>query len=299
MHPILDILRDGAEWHVSDVVKACTGRLPLTADECNQMMPSGKRAVVHDRIAWALTYLRKAGLLEQGRRGYSRITERGTLFFAVAPGVITTKDLAQFPEFVAFHARKPAVSDSSPQVQPLSVPEQTQTPGQQIEEAYAQLRAGLAEDLLERIKAMPPAFFEGLVVDLMLKLGYGGSRADAGKTLGQSGDGGVDGVIQEDALGLDQIYLQAKRWEGTVGRQTVQAFVGSLQGFNAEKGVMLTTSTFTREASEYARAIAKHVVLIDGERLANLMIDHGLGTNTETVYEIKRIDQEYFGAIQE
>ncbi|MDQ3584960.1 MAG: restriction endonuclease, partial [Acidobacteriota bacterium] len=241
---------------------------------------------------WAATYLRKAGLLEATRRGYFKISKRGLDVLAQNPPAINVRFLRQFPEFVEFQSTR---SDTNNNIREEEEILESRTPEESLEIEYQKIRDNLASQLLERIKQSSPAFFEKLVVELLVKMGYGGSRSDAGKAVGRSGDGGIDGIIKEDRLGLDVIYIQAKRWDGNpVGRRDVQQFAGALQGQRANKGVFITTSRFTDEAHGYVSTIGSKIVLIDGEQLAQLMIDHNVGVSLSTTYEIKRIDSDYF-----
>lgn len=236
--------------------------------------------------------MKEAGLVEKPRRGYLKITERGLSLLREEPKTINAKFLERYPEFVAFRdksgrsvkTKKPAITEEAID----------QTPVEAIEAAYQTVRNSLVTELLQQIKGCSPEFFERLVVDVLVKMGYGGTRKEAGKAIGKSGDEGIDGIINEDRLGLDVIYIQAKRWEGTVSRPEIQKFVGALQGQKARKGIFITTSAFSRQAREYASMIENNVVLIDGDSLANLMIDHDVGTTLVSSYEIKRVDSDYF-----
>lgn len=267
-------------------------RLKVTEEERRELLPSGRQATFTNRVGWASTYLRKAGLLESSRRGYFKISRRGLDVLGQKPAAINNAFLRQFPEFIEFQsARSESRDNGKDTTETLSL----RTPEESLEIEYQKIRENLASQLLERIKQASPAFFETLVVELLVKMGYGGSRSDAGKAVGRSGDGGIDGIIKEDRLGLDVIYIQAKRWdENTVGRRDVQQFAGALQGQRASKGIFLTTSRFTNEAQEYVSKIGSKIVLIDGEQLAQLMIDHNVGVSSSTTYEIKRIDSDYF-----
>ncbi len=245
-----------------------------------------------NRVGWAATYLRKAGLLEATRRGHFKIPRRGLDVIAQNPSAINVRFLKQFPEFVEFQAIR-SESNGIPRDEEETV--DSRTPEESLEIEYQKIRSNLASQLLDRIKQSSPAFFEKLVVELLVKMGYGGSRSDAGRAVGKSGDGGIDGIIKEDRLGLDVIYIQAKRWDGNaVGRRDVQQFAGALQGQRANKGIFLTTSRFTDEAHSYVSTIGSKIVLIDGEQLAQLMIDHNVGVSSSATYEIKRIDSDYF-----
>lgn len=264
----------------------------LTDEERNQLLPSGRQQTFVNRIAWANTYLRKATLLESTRRGFCKISNRGLDVLAQNPLIVNIPFLLQFPEFVEFRARRS--DQNGDESAPTDVLE-TRTPEESLEIEYQKIRDNLASQMLDRIKQTSPDFFERLVVELLVKVGYGGSRSDAGKAIGRSGDGGIDGIIKEDKLGLDVIYIQAKRWDETVvGRPDVQQFAGALQGQGAGKGIFMTTSRFTKEAKEYVSRIGSKIVLVDGEQLAQLMIDHNVGVSVTAAYEIKRIDSDYF-----
>lgn len=292
MLPLLKALVDKQECSLRDVVALLANEFGLSEDERTRLLPSGGQPVMANRVAWAKTYLKKAGLVDQPKRGYVQLTTRGEQVVKSAPARIDIKFLEQFSEFVAFRDNQ---ETSEPTQQTIPVPAvQNETPEELIEGGARAIRKALAEEILQRIKGCPPSFFERLVVELLVKMGYGGTRQDAGRAIGRSGDEGIDGVIHEDRLGLDVIYLQAKRWEGVVGRPEIQKFVGALQGQRAKKGVFITTSDFTKEAVEYVRNIDNKVVLINGALLANLMIDHNVGVSLAATYEIKKIDSDYF-----
>ena len=292
MLPLLKVVADGREYRLRDVVELLAEEFRLTNEERQQLLPSGRYPTFDNRIAWAKTYLKKAGLIDQPRRAFFQITERGREVLKTSPRLINMKFLEQFPEYVAFKENSEQAEAQQQITSPISV--QNETPEELIEGGARTIRKELAEEILQRIKGCPPAFFERLVVELLVKMGYGGTRQDAGRAIGRSGDEGIDGVIHEDRLGLDVIYLQAKRWEGVVGRPEIQKFVGALQGQRAKKGVFITTSDFTKEAVEYVRNIDNKVVLINGSLLANLMIDHNVGVSLAATYEIKKIDSDYF-----
>jgi restriction system protein len=262
----------------------------LTEPERIDMLPSGRQSRFENRVGWARTYLKKAGLIDSVGRGKFRVTQRGLDVLKSKPANITKEFLTQFPEFREFQSRQNAKIENDEETS-----EHERTPDEVLDSAYQTLRRTLTQDLLDRIKSSSPRFFERVVVDLLLTMGYGGSDFDAGRIVGKSGDGGIDGIINEDKLGLDAIYIQAKRWSGTVGRPTVQEFAGSLAGQKARKGVLITTSHFSSDAEEYAeRLLEMKIVLIDGEQLAQLMIDHGVGVTDKQIYAIKRIDEDYF-----
>ena len=293
MLPFLRYLSDGAEHTLRDAEDSLAEYFTLTPAERAELLPSGQQGIFKNRIGWARTYLKKAALLESPKRGVFKITERGIKTLASSPSRIDVKYLEQFPEFIMFRdASKPETSTGTPSVAEL--PQSKTTPEEAIEIAHQSLRKQLATELLIRILACTPTFFEQLVVELLVKMGYGGSRRDAGKRIGQTGDGGIDGFIKEDRLGLDTIFIQAKRWQGSVGRPEIQKFVGALQGQRAKKGVFITTSTYTGEAADYATRIDTKVVLIDGKQLAGLMIDFDVGVASAATYVVKRIDSDYF-----
>jgi restriction system protein len=268
-------------------------KLGLTDADLALLLPSGGQSLFENRAGWAKTYLKKAGLIDSPKRGVWRLTDRGRKVLATRPRSISKADLLQFREFVEFTsgAGTPSAAEDSAAVEGG---DGAVTPTEAMEEAFQQLREELVVELLERVKADTPAFFERLVVDLMLAMGYGGSRKEAGEATQMTADGGIDGLIREDKLGLDTIYLQAKKWDGTVGRPEVQKFAGALQGERARKGVMITTSTFSAGARQYVERLDSKIVLIDGPRLATLMIDHNVGVATKQRYEVKDVDGDYF-----
>ena len=291
MLPLLHFLADGAEHTLSDVEDRLADHFKLTPVERAELLPSGQQGIFKNRIGWARTYLKKAGLLEAPKRGVFKITERGQQTLATNPKRIDGKFLEQFPEFMQFREM------SRPEYEPVTsaqVAISKTTPEESIEVAHQSLREQLAQELLMRILGCSPTFFEQLVVELLVKMGYGGSRRDAGERIGQTGDGGIDGIIKEDRLGLDTIFIQAKRWQGSVGRPEIQKFVGALQGQRARKGVFITTSIYTAEAMDYTSRIDTKVVLIDGKQLAGLMIDFDVGVSASASYVVKRIDSDYF-----
>jgi restriction system protein len=297
MLPLLHLAGDGAEHRFRDAVESLAQHLGVTNEERSEMLPSGSAPLFDNRVGWARTYLKQAGLIASPKRGVFRITERGEALLKTNPNKIDAGVLDQFEEFRSFRSRRRETSASQDeQAPPLleSDPRSDQTPEDQLAAAYRRLRNNLEFELLDQVKNATPAFFERLVIDLLVAMGYGGSRQDAGRAIGKSGDGGIDGIIKEDRLGLDVIYLQAKRWEGVVGRPEIQKFAGALQGQRATKGVFITTSTYTREAVEYAGLIATKIILIGGDELVRLMIDHGVGVSTTGTYELKRIDADYF-----
>lgn len=293
MLPLLKLAQDQQEHSLHDAIELLASQFGLTQAEREELLPSGRQAAFDNRVGWARTYLKKAGLLNSPKRGYFQITERGLNILKQNPSKINNKFLNQFPEFVAF--QKPAEETAVVQ---NTLTDTGQTPEEEMESVYQQLRKGLASDLLDAIKGCSATFFEVLVVDLLVKMGYGGTRKDAGQAIGKSSDGGIDGIIKEDRLGLDIVYIQAKKWDGTsIGRPEIQKFAGALQGQRARKGVFITTSTFTQQAREYTSFIDSKIVLIDGDLLAQLMIDYNMGVSLVASYEIKRVDTDYFNEL--
>lgn len=290
MLPFLQVVSDGHEYVISDVVEKLATLFSLTDDDRRELLPSGRQFRFDNRVHWARAYLVKAGLLVSTGRAKICVTELGSEVLKSNPEYINIKYLQQFPEFQEFRAQANKPEEIVQEVEQ----EVTHTPDEILADSYQTLRKELAQQLLERIMNCSPRFFERLVVDLLVQMGYGGSRKDAGRAIGQSGDGGVDGIINEDRLGLDVVYIQAKRWEGTVGRPVVQAFAGSLEGFRAKKGVMITTSGYSKDAMEYVGRIEKKIILIDGEQLAQYMIDYGVGVAEMVTYTVKRVDLDYF-----
>lgn len=294
MLPFLQYLKDGKEHTLRDAEESLADYFKLTPVERATLLSSGQQGVFKNRIGWARTYLKKAGLIEAPKRGVFKITDRGWKTLSANPIRIDIKFLEQFPEFIEF--REISKADNGT-VAPTEITLSKTTPEEAIELAHHGLREQLAQELLSRILACSPTFFEQLVVELLVKMGYGGSRRDAGERIGQTGDGGIDGIIKEDRLGLDTIFIQAKRWQGSVGRPEIQKFVGALQGQRAKKGVFITTSSYTADAIDYASRIDTKVVLMDGKQLAGLMIDFDVGVAAAASYVVKRIDSDYFEEI--
>jgi restriction system protein len=290
MLPLLRFAGDQQEHSLREAIDQLAEKFALTEVERKELLPSRQQEIFNNRVAWARTYMGKAGLLESTRRGYFKITDRGVKVVKQNPDRIDVKFLDQFEEFRQFRALRHTKIEE----EEIEVEAHERTPEEALESSYKQLRDNLANELLQQIKSCSPGLFEKIVVELLVKMGYGGSRQDAGRAIGRSGDEGIDGIIKEDRLGLDIIYVQAKRWGNSVGRPEVQKFAGALQGQRARKGIMITTSNFSKEALDYASRIDSKIVLIDGEQLAQLMIDHGLGVSPVAVYEIKKIDTDYF-----
>jgi len=298
MLPLLKIISDGSEHKFNDIVEALANDFNLTEEERKELLPSGTAFLFSNRAGWARTYLKKAGLLDGPKRGIVVITQRGKGVLAENPLTINVKYLQQFSEFLDFQLnRKDDNAVAVENIQPVmssGFEVKQQTPEELLELGYQTIRKSIEQEILTKLKSVSPSFFEKIVVELLVKMGYGGSIQDAGKAVGKSGDEGIDGVIKEDKLGLDQIYIQAKRWEGGVGRPELQKFVGALAGQGAKKGIFITTSYFSKDALEYTPRNETKMVLIDGAKLAQYMIDYNLGVSVQNIYEIKKIDSDYF-----
>jgi restriction system protein len=291
MLPLLKFVQDGREYSFRETVEALSAQFGLTPSERKELLPSGQQAIFDNRVGWARTYLKKAGLLKSARRGFFQITDRGIKSLKENPREINVKYLKRFDEFVKFQTTKRDTAvGTADQEETLD-----KTPEEMIETGYAKLRNNLAVELLNKVKECSPDFFERLVVELIVRMGYGGSRIDAGKAVGQTRDGGIDGIIKEDKLGLDVVYIQAKKWDETVvGRPEVQKFVGALQGQRAKKGIFITTSSFSSDAIDYVSKIDSKVVLINGDELGSLMIENDIGVSSVSRYDLKKIDIDYF-----
>lgn len=267
----------------------------LSEADRRELLPSGKQPRFDNRVSWAKLHLNRALLLDIPTTGVYQITERGLSVLQTKPASINLKYLDQFPEHLAWrHASKSeTTTEAKSATQPNGVVIE-QTPEDMLEAGNTAIRNQLALDLFERMKLCSPSFFERLVLDVLIAMGYGGSLKDAAEAVGQTGDGGIDGIIKEDRLGLDAIYVQAKRWQNNVGSETVQSFVGALHGNQAQKGVFITTSKFTSTSQDYVRKIGQKVILIDGEQLAQLMIEYGVGVIPVQTYVVKKINSDYF-----
>lgn len=293
MLPLLRLAADHEEHSLREAIDVLADEFSLTDDERKQLLPSGHQTTLANRAGWASTYLRKAGLTQLTRRGFFRITDQGVELLTTNPTEISVDTLLQYPQFKDFRDRKGTDENLTAALTPESAG--AETPEELIESAYQDLRTTLATEILETLKLCSPSFFEQAVVDLLVSMGYGGSRRDAGEAIGRSGDGGIDGVINEDRLGLDAVYIQAKRWDqNSVGRPEIQKFAGALQGQRARKGIFITTSSFSRDAVDYASRIDSRIVLIDGTKLAQYMIDFNVGVTLSATYELKKIDSDYF-----
>lgn len=292
MLPVLKAVAQG-EVKLSSLVKSLATELNLSKEEVTELLPSGQQTVFANRVGWAKTYLKKAGLLEYPRRGYSRITDNGKRVLASNPSKIDNTFLTQFEDFQRFRDRSLVETDEDT----LDITnEDSQTPDELVRSAHRQIETALAEEILDRILASPPDFFERLIIILLISMGYGGSAKEAGKALGRTGDDGVDGVIDQDALGLDQVYVQAKRYSpgNSIGSGAIRDFFGSLDRHKASKGLFVTTSSFSASAKETAEFLSKRIVLIDGKQLTRLMIRYSVGCRIEETLYIKKIDEEFF-----
>ena len=290
MMPLLRFSEDGKEHSLKDAIAYISDFFKLTDDERKALLPSATQEIIDNRVGWARTYLKKSGLLEDPKRGYFRISDRGKQFLQTNPKELNVKTLNQFAEFKEFRERKNSKidEDSTDDTTAFSTPQEA------LEYGIEKINENLADDLLSIVKGCSPSFFERLVVELLVKMGYGGSRQEAGQVIGRTGDEGIDGIIKEDKLGLDTIYIQAKRWENVVSRPEIQKFVGALAGQRAKKGIFITTSRFSKEAEEYSSSIDAKLVLIDGNKLSQLMIENNVGVSITNTIEIKKIDSDYF-----
>ena len=295
MLPLLQFCGDSKEHSNRDAIDHLAEIFHLSEEEQKELLPSGRQAIFHNRVAWARAYMKMAKLLENPQRGIFRITDRGQEVLQNPPQKIDIRFLMQFPEFAERRKaeqnklKKKKIESTSPDEPGPSI-----TPEEQIEEAYENLKENLTSEIISQLKESSPSFFEKVVVEVLVKMGYGGSRRDAGEAIGKSGDEGIDGIIKEDRLGLDIIYIQAKKWENTVTRPEIQKFAGALQGKRAKKGIFITTSEFSQGCEEYVATIDSKIILIDGQHLAQLMIDFNVGVSTEAIYELKRVDSDYF-----
>lgn len=300
--PLLKILSDGKEYSRNELPALIGDYFKLTDEERAAKLPSGQTTYLKNRTGWAGFHLRKAGLVEYSQAATMRITDAGQKFLTTKPPKITRAVLMQFEAFRTYIEqlnKERAKSAASGGDETAALPSRASsddegTPEEVIDESHRLLRSQLASELLQRVKQASPAFFEQLVVDLLLKMGYGGSRAEAGRATKLTGDGGIDGVIDEDRLGLDAIYVQAKRWESPVGEPQLRDFVGALHAHRARKGVFMTTSEFSEPARRYVEKVDFKISLIDGTKLTDLMIDFGIGVSLAHTYEIKKVDSDYF-----
>jgi restriction system protein len=290
MRPVLQAAAD-QEISVKEVIELLTAELSLSQEEAAQLLPSGRQTVFANRVHWAKTYLKQAGLVSSTRRGYFRATEAGRAALST-DAKLDRRYLLQFPAFKEFVERsRPATAEP-----PGDCADEASTPDEAIRQAFDQINTALTLDLIERVRSAPPEFFEALLVDLLIAMGYGGTSEEPGRALGRSGDDGVDGVIDQDPLGVDQIYIQAKRYQdgNAIGPAAIREFFGALSLKRAQKGIFVTTSTFTESATKTARDLGSRIVLIDGFTLARLMIKYGIGCRDEQVLHLKKLDGEYF-----
>jgi restriction system protein len=294
MRPLLEVLADGGEHRLRDIKEKLAVHFALTTDEREQMLASGVSTVFTDRVGWARYYLQRAGMLQQPRRSVYQLTDSGRVLLREVQGRITTAHLrARSPEFQVWvdGSRTTSPEQSS---ESESTVEQQNTPEETLANAYSNLRRVVESDVLARLRASSPGFFEQVVVRLLVAMGYGGSLHDAGRAIGQTGDEGIDGIINEDRLGLDVVYVQAKRWTATIGRPEIQQFAGALAGKRARKGVFIATSGFSAEARAYVGSIEPKIVLISGEQLAAFMFEHNVGVAPAARYEVKKVDADFF-----
>jgi len=289
MLPLLKFMADQKEHSVHEAVKFLANEFNLSDEDRKEMLPSGQQEVFLNRVGWARTYMKKAGLLDSPKRGIFIITERGKKVLASNPTKIDNKLLTHYDEFKEFKKKKRKVEEETGVIE-----FQDKTPEEAFETAYENLRTELSSDILEHLKKSDPTLFEKIVIEVLVKMGYGGSLRDAGKAIGRSRDEGIDGIIKEDRLGLDIIYVQAKRWDNTVSRPEIQKFAGALQGQRAKKGIFITTSNFSKDAIEFASKIESKIILIDGDQLTEYMIDFNVGVTTTSKYELKKINLDYF-----
>lgn len=289
MLPLLKFASDEKEHSIHEAIKLLADQFHLTLEDRKELLPSGQQEVFVNRVGWARTYLKKSGLLEAPKRGVLKITERGKKILKSNPSEINNKLLSQFDEFKEFKAKRRKQENEQE-----DIIGQIKTPEEAFESAYENLRSELASEIIDHLKKSDPSLFEKIVIEVLVKMGYGGSLRDAGKAIGRAGDEGIDGIIKEDRLGLDIIYIQAKRWDNTVGRPDIQKFAGALQGQRARKGIFITTSNFSKDAMEFASKIESKIILIDGDQLADYMIDFNVGVTTTSKYELKKIDLDYF-----
>lgn len=293
MLPLLEILRDKNLYTNKECINILAEKLNITEEELKELLPSGKKPIFYDRVNWAKTYMKKAGLVEAPKRGSIQITKLGLELLKDNPKELKSKDLLRYSGFREF-INTSNISNNNDGSNSTILNEKT--PTEEISHAFEKLKNSLADEILEKINSCSFDFFEKLVIELLIKMGYGGSREEAGRATKKTSDGGIDGIINEDRLGLDSIYIQAKRWKDTVvGRPEIQKFSGALDTPGASKGIFITTSTFSKEAREYVKVInTKNIVLIDGMQLAEYMIEFNVGVSTETIYEVKKIDTDYF-----
>jgi len=289
MLPLLKYLSDEKEHSNADIYGALENQFDMSDEEKQELLPSGKQRIFVNRVAWAKSYLKQAGLVDAVKRGFYKITPIGSKTLRTNPGKFDVAYLMEFPTFVEFRHGK-----NNREEKQLDDYVTEKTPEEYIELGINSLNQKLKQDILSSVKACSPIFFEKLVIDLLLAMGYGGSRKEAGKLTNKGSDEGIDGIINEDKLGLDVIYIQAKRWDGNISRPEIQKFAGALQGKKANKGIYITTAFFTKESQEFVRSITSKIILIDGDRLSELLIEYDIGVNTVQTFKLKKIDSDYF-----
>lgn len=293
MLPLLKLLGEGQIISVQALQPSLEKHFHLTEDEKQERIPSGKQTLFRNRIGWASTYLKMAGLIEAPHKAHFRITARGLEVLATQPTCINDALLSEYPEYRLFRSKRNKEEKTCVKTQNPQAIDSTLTPEEALEASFDEIHSSLAIDLLSKVRELSPSFFERLVVELLVRMGYGGSVEDAGRAIGRTGDGGIDGVIKEDRLGLDSIYIQAKRWTNSVGRPDIQSFAGALLQQGAKKGVFITTSCFTKDAREASFTDLK-IILIDGETLAKYILEYNVGCTTQRIYEVKRLDEDFF-----
>jgi restriction system protein len=294
MLPLLKFASDGQPHKIKEAIEYIANYFELSKEQKTVMLSSGAEAIVDNRVRWARFHLKKAGVFSDPFRGQFQITKRGKDLLKSNPVELNMKILDQFEEYRAIRKGEKSLIDNEIQKQSGIEQNITITPEESIDYGFKQINDALSEEISRQLKIVTPSFFERLVVELLVKMGYGGSLKEAGEIVGKSGDSGIDGIIKEDKLGLDAVYIQAKKWEGSVGRPEIQKFAGALMGQKAKKGIFITTSIFTKDATDFVKSIESRIVLIDGLRLAELMIEHDLGVNTVREYKLKRVDSDYF-----
>lgn len=291
MLPLLKVMESGADMTTKQMRDAVAAHLELTAEALSQRLPSGTQTAFDNRMGWARTYLFKAGLIDRPRRATYAISQSGKQLLLNPPATIDTDFLRTYDQFKEFIGTG---SNAREGLVPNNETDNDLTPEEQIERGVRQIQGELKDEVLDRVKQLPPEGFEQLVLQLLVGMGYGGSMADV-QGVARGADGGVDGVVNQDHLGLDRIYIQAKRWEGSVGRPSIQGFVGALAGVGASKGVIMTTSTFAQPAQEYVKTLTdRRIVLVDGKRLSELMVKHGIGVSTKQTFVVQRMDEDFF-----
>ncbi len=292
MLPLLEFLEDKVEHNLQELIKKISDKFELNEEERKELLPSGNQAIINNRVGWARTYLKKAGLLESPKRANFIITDKGLEILKSKPDKINIAFLKKLPKFKEWQAEY-NLREKKDIIQDTEI-ETERTPQELLEYSTQKLTNELSIELLDVVKNCSPSFFETLVIDLLVKMGYGGSRKEAGQALGKSGDGGIDGIINEDKLGLDTIYIQAKKWENIVPVKEIRDFAGALLGKKARKGIFISTSSFPQSAYEYVKNIEHKIILIDGKKLTEMMIENNIGLSTQIVYEVKKIDIDYF-----